>query len=340
MSLAFYTYDGTTFSPVTSTPWSFPAINGGTVTANYTTSPSALLTLSYSGDISQYGTSTIIYLKYSGNTITTNTDVPEFTYAYSTGSAFSMLALCRALDSSGVDQGSCGTPNGENPETVSQNFEGEFGTPLQNDWYIKLTINSTEVLENNDPAQITQFFINPDELPASTNTPCFLAPTRLLTIHPETLEEEYKAISEIKKGDKVKGPISSKAITVTRCGSSDVNLDLLAKYNFPRHISKDFFAPNKPSEDVYLSGGHRLLCLLPSSGEKGDYIRLPCGSISELDEHEIKSSEKILEITKENSVKYYHIELEDTNEGVIAGGLAVESLEAGAWDSGKFTDNE
>ena len=115
-----------------------------------------------------------------------------------------------------------------------------------------------------------------------------------------------------------------------------MNLALLAEYNFPRRVPKDFFATNRPSEDIFLSGGHRFLVLQPSFKE---FIKIPSAMFKNLDAYEIKDLEVLKQITHEESPRYYHIELENPEEGVIACGIAVESLEAGKFQKGKFIEN-
>lgn len=166
--------------------------------------------------------------------------------------------------------------------------------------------------------------------------PCFLSFTKILTMNPDNLEgeEEYKVISEIKKGDFVKGLLSQKPVCVTHCGSSEIDMKNLSSYNFPRHIPKGIFGNNKPFEDLYMSGGHRLLVLDPSDKT---YLRIPVCYFENL--REIRDAEEIIKLTKEKVPKYYHIELEDTTEGVLAEGVSVESLEKGFWDDRIFTEN-
>ena len=160
--------------------------------------------------------------------------------------------------------------------------------------------------------------------------PCFLSNTKIL-LH----SNEYIPISKIKKGDLVKGVFSKNPVKVLHCGYSIINLDLLAKYNFPRRIPKDFFSEDLPCHDIYLSGGHRILF----HNNNNLTYRIPTVCISELNKYEIKSESEIKSITNEEECRYYHIELEDTTEGVIASGLEVESLEKGDWEKFRFIEN-
>jgi N-acetylneuraminic acid mutarotase len=173
-------------------------------------------------------------------------------------------------------------------------------------------------------AQIT------DPPPPPLNALCFLAPTKILNS-----DDIYVPISKIKKGDLVKGVFSKKPVKVIHCGHSVINLDLFTIYDFPRKIPKDFFADNIPCNDIYLSGGHSLIFKI--SNNKA--LKIPTSRISELDKYEIKSETEIKSITNEEECRYYHIELEDTNEGVIASGLDVETLALGGWERGKFIEN-
>ena len=189
----------------------------------------------------------------------------------------------------------------------------------------------TQILQN---IQIND--VGPDIVEVQNDIPCFLNITEILTIS-ENQEDIYKPISCIRKGDFVKGAISGKPEKVIHCGYGEVSLDLLEKYNFPRRIPKDFFAPNRPTKDIYCSGGHSILALIANSKE---YLRIPTKMIKSLDPYEITQEDVIKEITGEDRVLYYHIELENAQEGVIASGLSVESMEKGWWERCKFTENE
>ena len=164
--------------------------------------------------------------------------------------------------------------------------------------------------------------------------PCFLSCTRLLTISNNNLllkqSEKYVPISEIHKGDFVKGVYSGLPIKVIHCGYSPINIDMLAKYNFPRRIPKNFFAENQPEEDIYVSGGHRIIV---------DKFKIPAAQFQNLDKYEIKTTAEIKEITGQDKCRYYHIELENEKEGVFAEGLRVETLEKGWWEKCNFTEN-
>ena len=177
----------------------------------------------------------------------------------------------------------------------------------------------------------TQNFSLVIDLPAP-EAPCFLSCTRLLTISnnfPPTIEK-YVPISEIHKGDFVKGVYTGLPIKVIHCGYSPISIDMLAKYNFPRKIPKNFFAENQPEEDIYVSGGHRIII---------DKFKIPAAQFQNLDQYEIKTTAEIKEITAQDECRYYHIELENNNEGVFAEGLRVETLEKGWWEKCNFTEN-
>ena len=169
------------------------------------------------------------------------------------------------------------------------------------------------------------------DLPAP-EAPCFLSCTRLLTISNNSHQpiEKYVPISAIHKGDLVKGVYSGLPIKVVHCGYSPINIDMLAKYNFPRRIPKNFFAENQPEEDIYVSGGHRIIV---------DKFKIPAAQFQNLDKYEIKTTAEIKEITGQDECRYYHIELENNNEGVFAEGLRVETLEKGWWEKCNFIEN-
>ena len=58
-----------------------------------------------------------------------------------------------------------------------------------------------------------------------------------------------------------------------------------------------------------------------------------------LDAYEITDLEVLRQITNEECPKYYHIELENPEEGVIASGITLESLEAGSFEKYGFLEN-
>jgi hypothetical protein len=88
--------------------------------------------------------------------------------------------------------------------------------------------------------------------------------------------------------------------------------------------------------DVYLSGGHKIIFY---NGNNDLVYRVPCVYIPNLDKHEIKSESEVKSITNEEECRYYHIQLEDTNEGVITGGIVVETLGEDEWEKGFFVEN-
>ena len=169
-----------------------------------------------------------------------------------------------------------------------------------------------------------------------TSNPCFLSPTRILSFTNNV--PIYKPISTIKKGDYVQGAVFNCPTKVKHCGYSEVSTDIIAKYNYPRRIPKDFFGENKPFEDIYCTGGHRVITYSTETiTNTKELVLIPFSTFPNLTSY--TTNDEIMTITKESTPRYYHIELENENEGVIAGGVGVEGLEKGWWERCCFTEN-
>jgi hypothetical protein len=147
-----------------------------------------------------------------------------------------------------------------------------------------------------------------------TVIPCFLAETKLLT---STFE--YKKVSEITTSDLIQSPFSSEPQKIKQIMKKEVDFKNIDKNNRPMVIRKDFFEKNLPSEDVFVSVFHRIILHKDNQNLVG--IQAFKLSNSFLSEEEIEN-------TKENDkLFYYHIELEDQNQHLIASNLSVESYQ-------------
>jgi hypothetical protein len=105
-----------------------------------------------------------------------------------------------------------------------------------------------------------------------------------------------------------------------------VDLNDLHTDNFPYKIPKGFFTPDIPEKDVYISGFHRIILTLSSKDKAFDCIGVQTYRLVPK-EYKLTFENEILEITGENEIKYYHIELEDGKGVMIVDGLQVETFE-------------
>ena len=100
----------------------------------------------------------------------------------------------------------------------------------------------------------------------------------------------------------------------------EVNLENIDKNNRPMVIRKNFFDVNLPSEDVFVSGFHRIILNKNPENSIGIQAYKLTNSFLSLEE---------IEKAKENDkLFYYHIELEDQNQHLIASNLSVESYQS------------
>jgi hypothetical protein len=144
----------------------------------------------------------------------------------------------------------------------------------------------------------------------ATQPSCFLSTSKILT------PTGYKPVSQLKKDDLVTslfGDVPVKRVLKSRVSNPP-------KENSPFLVPKDFFGPDVPSEDLWLSGWHRIFF---KNNKIQTYIGVAANSVSGLIPLSI---EEAMGITGEDDLFYYHLELTDRNNCLIASNLLVESF--------------
>ena len=128
-----------------------------------------------------------------------------------------------------------------------------------------------------------------------------------------------KPIQEITVGDKVLGGLTKRSLTVKHIGFKNVKMSQVIDSNKPCKIPKGFFSPNLPSNEVYLSGHHRLFYKMNE-----DHIF-----------HSIQAYKLFglvpVQVLNNDVFKYFHMELE-TFEPVLVSGLLAETLQTGEFE--------
>lgn len=215
--------------------------------------------------------------------------------------------------------------NTQDGQPVTINFNTNYGlktfTPSSNTGYIYLIINN----QNNMVLDI------------STNIPndtfsCFLPTTRILMV-----DNTYKRISQIKKGETIRG-LSGIPRRVLHAGYVKFTPERTHPESLPRCIPMNFFGKNLPRENLYLSGGHSVVLL--ESNEKyrreieeteretgrtvnmSGYRKLMSKKLSNL--RILKTTEEIKNLTGLEP-RYYHLVIDDISDGMIVDGLPVEA---------------
>lgn len=196
--------------------------------------------------------------------------------------------------------------------------------------------------------------------------PCVLYNTNILVY--SSNGNIVKKIQNITTNDFIIGTISNKPIKVLYSGYKIVDIDRLNEYTLPTKIPKDFFESNVPSKDLYISNNHlicienyknkyqdkiykkniniinqnminKLNININNTKQKRNiinaFIKIRQSSnyilpfkINEIKQNTIKTIEEIENITGLNQLRYYHIMLENNNEGFYANNVPVESLQS------------
>ena len=151
-----------------------------------------------------------------------------------------------------------------------------------------------------------------------SSPPCVLACSSVLLA-----DHSYKLISQVTTRDYILCPFTNKPKKIKTCKCEVVNLNVLHTDNFPYKIPKGFFTPKIPEKDIYISGFHKIIIANIDDANTSfgvhTYLIIP-------KEYKITDEECILKITGEHQVKYYHIELEDGQGGMIVDGLPIETM--------------
>jgi hypothetical protein len=174
---------------------------------------------------------------------------------------------------------------------------------------------------------------------------CFLSNTKILMI-----DGTYKKISEIRKGDMVRG-LSGRRRKVLHAGYVNFIPEKTELDSLPRHVTPHYFGRNLPKTDLYLSGGHSII-MLKSDKYKTQFEetqretqrtttlpgfkKLMSKKISDFEI--IKTTNEIKNITG-HSPRYYHIVIDDLSDAMIANGLPVESISTADFISQGFIEN-
>ena len=149
-------------------------------------------------------------------------------------------------------------------------------------------------------------------------------PPCLLAVNSVFLHNKiYKPISQITNDDSIYCPLTKTSKKVKRCFYEIVNYQTIDENNFIHKIPKGHFDANTPEKDVHISGFHRIYFKVK---EYQNYIHgeqtfkvVPKG-------FKITDENILLEITGENELRYYHLELEDGKGAMLVDGLVVETF--------------
>jgi len=144
------------------------------------------------------------------------------------------------------------------------------------------------------------------------SNPCFLSTTEILVDI-----DTYKTAKDIKVGEYIS--FFNTTSRVTRVIKSKIEDYEKLGDNKIFKIPKDFFSHGLPDKDTYLSGYHRLI--FPSkTGFLGVQV-FKCVPETNI----IKTEKELLDITGENKLYYYNIELENNGFALVANNMAIES---------------
>ena len=128
----------------------------------------------------------------------------------------------------------------------------------------------------------------------------------------DTKEHIYKNITKITKEDRVIGFFTRKPVKILEVIKRVHKIKDLESTNVPYVIKKSTFGENIPDKNIHLSGHHRLI------------IRNGDGTFTGVQAFKLGLSK--LEVDTE-TVTYFHIRLEITQEGLIVNNLPVESCQ-------------
>ena len=143
--------------------------------------------------------------------------------------------------------------------------------------------------------------------------PCLLAKTNIKLINDQNI-----FIEELTRDDLLKSPFSDKPQAIKRIIKTLVTYDSSSK-NMPICIPKSFLSENVPSENVYISGYHRIII---KTGEN-DYTGIQAFKLNDnfVTEEELRKRFG-------DELIYYHIELEDSKQHLIVSDMFVESYQS------------
>ena len=125
-------------------------------------------------------------------------------------------------------------------------------------------------------------------------------------------EHVYKNITKITKEDRVIGFFTRKPVKILEVIKRVHKIKNIEPTNLPYIIKKSSFGENTPDKNIHLSGHHRLI------------IRNGDGTFTGVQAFKLGLSK--LEVDTE-TVTYFHIRLEITQEGLIVNNLPVESCQ-------------
>ena len=141
---------------------------------------------------------------------------------------------------------------------------------------------------------------------------CFLADCDILLSNLST-----KNITLLTVTDEVLGYFSQVPQKIKTIIKNTHDVHSLPNDNTPHHIRKNAFGENIPDKDIHLSGHHRII--FSSENSVGTFDKNFLG----IQAFKLNNCEKVLNNPTE--VTYYHVILENENEGLIVNNLPVES---------------
>jgi hypothetical protein len=144
--------------------------------------------------------------------------------------------------------------------------------------------------------------------------PCLLRNTKIKSINDTEI-----LIQNIQIGDKIISPFTSTPQTVKRLLCNKVTF-VENNNNMPICIPASFFSKNIPSEDVYISGHHRIIININEHPFGVQAFKLCTNFVS-------KNKLEELFPCQDNKLEYFHIELEDPRHPMIISNLPVESYQ-------------
>jgi hypothetical protein len=124
----------------------------------------------------------------------------------------------------------------------------------------------------------------------------------------------YKNITDLKVGDNVMGYFSNKSCKIVDIIKNTHQVSSLQNTNIPYLIRKSALDENVPSKDIHISGHHRLI------------IRTIENEFIGIQAFKLDIATPDFDKTND-TVTYYHLRLDNPNEGVIVNNLPVESYQ-------------
>jgi hypothetical protein len=147
----------------------------------------------------------------------------------------------------------------------------------------------------------------------------FTEDAKILMMSEDGLSQTYVKISDIKAGDTAVSAKTGKPVNVVHCGYRVESCIRLCR------LEKDVFGENCPFEEVLASGSVRIVMSILNAKNT---ISFPLLLFPDYGMHFVNRS------------KFYTIDLEDNNEGVIVCGVPMKPLEFnGLWEKMGMTSN-